>query len=167
MAQQSGCALDDGSGLRVVNAHFLSERKCDWNLFDGYDRLSITVALVMKVSEGVSGSDIAWRGPGVAVSILTNGWSGQDRHRVAKVAGIVRLGGSHLGHVQWDEFSHEYISPFYLRHRRRRTGLPPEVRMTVGRSGFRTRIAPVSGSITNAIRTPKSNHTVALSSTAS
>ena len=91
MAQQSGCALDDGSGLRVVNAHFLSERKIDWNLFDGYDRLSITVALVMKVSEGVSGSDIAWREPGVAVSILTSGWSEWDCPGAATAAGVVRL----------------------------------------------------------------------------
>lgn len=41
MAQQSGFALDDGSGLRVVNARFLAERKFDWNLFNGYDRLRV------------------------------------------------------------------------------------------------------------------------------
>ena len=48
---------------------------------------STTVALVMKVSEGVSGSDIAWPGPGAAVSIPTSGWSGQDCHGAATAAG--------------------------------------------------------------------------------
>ena len=51
------------------------------------DAANITVALVMKVSEGVSGSDIAWPGPGAAVSIPTSGWSGQDCHGAATAAG--------------------------------------------------------------------------------
>ena len=50
--------------------------------------VSITVALEEQVSEGVSGSDIAWPGPGAAVSIPTSGWSGQDCHGAATAAGI-------------------------------------------------------------------------------
>ena len=38
---QSGLSLDDGSGLRVVHARFLSEQKFDWDLFDGYDTLRV------------------------------------------------------------------------------------------------------------------------------
>ena len=38
---QSGLNLDDGSGLRVVHARFLSEQKFDWDLFDGYDTLRV------------------------------------------------------------------------------------------------------------------------------
>ena len=53
--------------------------------------LSTTVALVMKVSEGVSGSDIAWPGPGAAVSIPTSGWSGQDCHGAATAAGTATV----------------------------------------------------------------------------
>jgi hypothetical protein len=33
---QTGLGLDDGAGLRVVSAKFLSEEKFDWDLFDGY-----------------------------------------------------------------------------------------------------------------------------------
>ena len=39
MAEQGGFALDDGGGLRVASARFLSERKFDWDLFRGYDSL--------------------------------------------------------------------------------------------------------------------------------
>ncbi|MCH7625328.1 MAG: NgoFVII family restriction endonuclease [Chloroflexi bacterium] len=38
---QSGLSLDDGSGLRVVRAKFLSEQKFEWDLFDGYDTLRV------------------------------------------------------------------------------------------------------------------------------
>ena len=41
MLQQSGLALDDGTGLRVVNARFLSEQKFAWDLFSGFDRLRV------------------------------------------------------------------------------------------------------------------------------
>ena len=54
-------------------------------------RPSITVALEEQVSEGVSGSDIAWRGPGVAVAIPTSGWSEWDCHGAATVAGIATV----------------------------------------------------------------------------
>ena len=40
-ASQSILKLDDGSGLRVVNARFVSERQFDWSLFDGYDQLRV------------------------------------------------------------------------------------------------------------------------------
>ncbi len=38
---QAGLGLDDGAGLRVVNARFLDERKFGWDLFDGYENLRI------------------------------------------------------------------------------------------------------------------------------
>ena len=38
---QSGLGLDDGAGLRVVNARFLDEHKFGWELFDGYDSLRV------------------------------------------------------------------------------------------------------------------------------
>ena len=38
---QSGLGLDDGAGLRVVNARFLDEQKFGWDLFDGYDSLRV------------------------------------------------------------------------------------------------------------------------------
>ena len=41
MAEQGGFALDDGAGLRVAQARFLSEQKFDWDLFRGYDRLRV------------------------------------------------------------------------------------------------------------------------------
>ena len=40
-ASQSILKLDDGSGLRVVNARFLSERQFDWSLFESYDQLKV------------------------------------------------------------------------------------------------------------------------------
>ena len=40
-ASQSILKLDDGSGLRVVNARFVSERQFDWSLFEGYDQLRV------------------------------------------------------------------------------------------------------------------------------
>ena len=40
-ASQSILNLDDGSGLRVVNARFVSERQFDWSLFEGYDQLRV------------------------------------------------------------------------------------------------------------------------------
>ena len=40
-ASQSILRLDDGSGLRVVNARFVSERQFDWSLFEGYDQLRV------------------------------------------------------------------------------------------------------------------------------
>ena len=41
--------LDDGTGLRVARAHFKSETKFSWALFDGYDRIR-----VLTYSAGVS-----------------------------------------------------------------------------------------------------------------
>ena len=41
MVEQGGFALGDGTGLRVVSASFLSERKFDWDLFRGYDSLRV------------------------------------------------------------------------------------------------------------------------------
>ena len=38
---QSALRLDDGGGLRVVNARFVSERQFDWDLFAGYDQLQV------------------------------------------------------------------------------------------------------------------------------
>ena len=38
---QTGLGLDDGSGLRVVSARFLSEQKFNWDLFGGYDSLRV------------------------------------------------------------------------------------------------------------------------------
>lgn len=38
---QTGFSLDDGAGLRVVNARFLDEQKFSWELFDGYDSLRV------------------------------------------------------------------------------------------------------------------------------
>ena len=38
---QSGLGLDDGAGLRVVNAKFLDEQKFGWDLFAGYDSLRV------------------------------------------------------------------------------------------------------------------------------
>ena len=38
---QSALRLDDGSGLRVVNARFVGEQQFDWDLFAGYDRLRV------------------------------------------------------------------------------------------------------------------------------
>ena len=38
---QGGLLLDDGTGLRVAEARFLSERKFDWDLFRGYDRIRV------------------------------------------------------------------------------------------------------------------------------
>ena len=55
------------------------------------NELSTTVALAMKVSEGVFGSDTAWLGPGAAVSIPTSGWTGQDCHGATTAAGITTV----------------------------------------------------------------------------
>ena len=41
MAKQGDFTLDDGTGLRVVCARFLSEQKFDWDLFRGYDELRV------------------------------------------------------------------------------------------------------------------------------
>ena len=38
---QSALRLDDGGGLRVVDARFVSERQFDWDLFAGYDHLQV------------------------------------------------------------------------------------------------------------------------------
>ena len=38
---QSALRLDDGTGLRVVNARFVSEQPFDWSLFTGYDQLRV------------------------------------------------------------------------------------------------------------------------------
>ena len=38
---QTGFRLDDGAGLRVVNARFLNEQKFDWDLFTGYNSLRV------------------------------------------------------------------------------------------------------------------------------
>ncbi len=38
---QSALRLDDGTGLRVVSAGFVSERQFNWDLFAGYDQLRV------------------------------------------------------------------------------------------------------------------------------
>ena len=38
---QSGLGLDDGAGLRVVDARFLNEQKFNWDLFKGYESLRV------------------------------------------------------------------------------------------------------------------------------
>ena len=38
---QTGLGLDDGAGLRVVNARFLNEQKFNWDLFDGYGSMRV------------------------------------------------------------------------------------------------------------------------------
>ena len=58
---------------------------------NGFGSPSTTVALAMKVSEGVFGSDTAWLGPGAAVSIPTSGWTGQDCHGATTAAGITTV----------------------------------------------------------------------------
>ncbi len=39
--KQPTLELDDGTGLRVVDARFVSQRKFDWELFEGYDYLQV------------------------------------------------------------------------------------------------------------------------------
>ena len=41
MAIQDSLSLDDGTGLRVVKARFRSERRFDWEMFRGFDRLRV------------------------------------------------------------------------------------------------------------------------------
>ena len=38
---QISFGIDDGSGLRVVSAKFNSEKKFDWDIFDGFDSLRV------------------------------------------------------------------------------------------------------------------------------
>ena len=38
---QTMLEIDDGTGLRVVSARFVSESKFDWDVFDGYDSLRV------------------------------------------------------------------------------------------------------------------------------
>ena len=38
---QSALKLDDGTGLRVVNARFVREQQFEWELFAGYDQLRV------------------------------------------------------------------------------------------------------------------------------
>ena len=47
--EKLGLDMDDGTGLRVVNASFGSESKFSWSMFDGYDRIRI-----LTYSAGVS-----------------------------------------------------------------------------------------------------------------
>ena len=49
-------ALDDGSGLRIVDAKFLSETRFDWDLFRGYDSLKVLTysASIAKVFDLLS-----------------------------------------------------------------------------------------------------------------
>ena len=56
---QPSLKLDDGSGLRVVNAKFVGEQQFDWDLFDGYDKLrvltySASVNAIVRMLEGYS-----------------------------------------------------------------------------------------------------------------
>ena len=46
---QSALNLDDGGGLRVVDAKFVSDAKFSWPLFDGYDKIRI-----LTYSAGIS-----------------------------------------------------------------------------------------------------------------
>ena len=39
--EKLGFDMDDGTGLRVVNARVLDEKQFDWNLFAGYDQLRV------------------------------------------------------------------------------------------------------------------------------
>ena len=52
---------------------------------------NITVALTVKVSEGVSCNDPAWPEPDAAVSTTTIQWSGQDCREVATAASIAAV----------------------------------------------------------------------------
>ena len=38
---QAGLGLDDGAGIRVVSAKFLTEEKFSWELFDDFDSLRV------------------------------------------------------------------------------------------------------------------------------
>ena len=40
-ANQTTLKLDDGSGLRVVNARFVEEQRFDWSLFEGFSKLRV------------------------------------------------------------------------------------------------------------------------------
>ena len=39
--QTLGFDIDDGTGLRVARARFMSESRFSWSSFDGYDRIRI------------------------------------------------------------------------------------------------------------------------------
>jgi hypothetical protein len=39
--KQAGLGLDDGSGLRVVNAEFLNEESFNWDLFSGFESMRV------------------------------------------------------------------------------------------------------------------------------
>lgn len=59
---QTGLGLDDGVGLRVVDARFLSERKFSWDLFDGYSRLrvltySASISAIIRMLDKYSFAD--------------------------------------------------------------------------------------------------------------
>ena len=56
---QAELSLDDGTGLRVVGAKFLDERKFDWDLFGGYDSLrvltySASIAAIVRMLDKFS-----------------------------------------------------------------------------------------------------------------
>ena len=56
---QSQLAIDDGCGLRVVSAEFVSEEKFDWGLFSGFDTLrvltySVSAPAVVRMLEKYS-----------------------------------------------------------------------------------------------------------------
>ncbi len=56
---QAELALDDGTGLRVVEAKFLNEQRFDWDLFGGYDSLrvltySASVAAIVRMLDKYS-----------------------------------------------------------------------------------------------------------------
>ena len=55
--------LDDGTGLRVVQARFVDEAKFDWSLFEGYERLrvltySASAKAIVKMLDDFSFEDI-------------------------------------------------------------------------------------------------------------
>ena len=45
-SNQAALALDDGTGLRVVQAAFMDEKKFDWALFRGFQELRYEVRIL-------------------------------------------------------------------------------------------------------------------------
>ena len=62
MDDQATLDIDDGTGLRVVSARFVSESKFDWDLFSGYDSLrvltySVSVDAIVRMLDRYSFSN--------------------------------------------------------------------------------------------------------------
>ncbi len=59
---QTAFGLDDGAGLRVVDARFLNEQRFNWDLFDGYDSLrvltySASISAIVRMLDKYSFTD--------------------------------------------------------------------------------------------------------------